>query len=232
MSLLPRMKGSRPRNTRELHPGFNVQLATVAEEAGHLFPMPGALQRLGGRQSGAMLQQCFPAFFLFSITLFQENFWLFLIAPLLHEIFSVTDILYIHLYIVCVSVLYIGLAKNFLWVFHKLQWQKIQTFWPTQFKRRMRFFSFFLPSFLHFSNEIFGQPNIFFKYAFCLSFCLAFLPSFLNKLFGQPDFKRMSFFLSQMNIMDSPIYLKEFFFFFSFFFPSVLEQTFWPAKYV
>ena len=60
-------------------------------------------------------------------------------------------------------------------------------------------FLFFLPSFLPFSNEIFGQPNMFFKTCF-LSFCLAFLPSFLpflNKLFGQPNiFKRRMNFLS------------------------------------
>ena len=55
---------------------------------------------------------------------------------------------------------------------------------------------------------------------------MAFLPSFLNKLFGQPDFKRMSFFLSQMNIMDSPIYLKEFFSFFLSSFLPFLNKLF------
>ena len=45
MSLLPGSSG--PRNTRERHPGSNTQSGTVVEDAGHLFPTPGALQRLG-----------------------------------------------------------------------------------------------------------------------------------------------------------------------------------------
>ena len=107
------MKGNGPRNTRELHPGYDVQPGTVVEDAGHLLPMPGALQKLG-EERVAPCQQPFPAFFLFTITLFQENFfWLFLIAPLLHAILSVTDILYVYpsIYCMCTSALLLDWPK-------------------------------------------------------------------------------------------------------------------------
>ena len=85
----------------------------------------------------------------------------------------------------------------------------------------MSFLFFFLLSFLS-QMRFLVSPIYFLKHAFCLSVWLFFLLSFLswtNFLANLIYIKGWVFFLSQMNIMDTPIYSKEFFSFFSSFLP-------------